>query len=519
MFRLEVNSTNAKHLIKAQILIADEGHRLKNYKSDVVASVGKLINAQKIILTGYPLQNNLLEYWCMINVVKPNFLGTVEQFTELFKAPIEQGQYCDSTVEARKNMNYRSFVLHSLLSGVLHREEQILQSLLPPKFDFVLLLKMTPLQEKLYKLYSDGASNVIRLFAILPKIINHPDIIYNVLQNNNTTNDQSDNNEMNVIDDDLHVDFDTSTTESNDLKDSALELMGNYTTNDIRNSPKMEVVFHILKECKDLGDRVVLFSQSLPTLNIIEHFLHAELKWKQNWNYFRLDGSTQIKLREKMILEFHSNPNITLFIISTKAGGLGINLTGANRVILFDVSWNPCFDMQAVARVHRLRQKKSCFVYRLVMDSCLEKIVYNHQINKQAMSARVVDQLSSTVNLPAAKKTVTFNHENYKENEYQTTFSDAVLENAVLNIRHVFSKKPSKHIVLSTSQTLSEADKTEALNEFSHASAQIAFKISHQNINKSSTTTTTISEDTWIPEEKWQQKGMLTKIVTLDQGK
>ncbi|CAG2054999.1 unnamed protein product [Timema podura] len=192
--------------------------------------------------------------------------------------------------------------------------------------------------------------------------------------------------------------------------DWAVELLKNYIPGSLENSAKMEVLFCILEEAMMLGDRLLVFSQSLFTLDLIEDFLQRctlpghEEKWARNVNYYRLDGSTSALEREKLINEYNSNPNIHLFLVSTRAGSLGINLVGANRVVVFDASWNPCHDTQAVCRVYRgllcrYGQKKPCFVYRLVMDNCLEKKIYDRQINKQGMADRVVDECNPDAHL------------------------------------------------------------------------------------------------------------------------
>ena len=173
----------------------------------------------------------------------------------------------------------------------------------------------------------------------------------------------------------------------------------------ITNSVKFQIFFQILDGCVRLNDRLLVFSQSLFTLTLLEEFLQRSYipgtyeGWIRNRSYFRLDGSTSAIDREKLINEFNNNPSVRLFLVSTRAGSLGINLVGANRVIVFDASFNPCHDTQAVCRVYRYGQKKECCIYRLVTDNSLEKRIYDRQVNKQGISDRIVDELNPDAHL------------------------------------------------------------------------------------------------------------------------
>lgn len=238
--------------------------------------------------------------------------------------------------------------------------------------------------------------------------------------------------------------------------DWAVELMKGYTSDLIENSPKMQVFLLILEESVRKGDRILLFSQSLLTLNVIEKFLqklkipNTDLHWAKNVSYFRLDGSTVAQERERLINNFNYNPNVYLFLVSTRAGSLGINLVGANRVIVFDASWNPCHDTQAVCRVYRYGQTKPCYVYRFVMDACLEKKIYDRQVSKQGMSDRVVDECNPEAHLSMKEVTsFCFDDDDVTEvrefTENKEEYKDLVVQKLLDDHSKQLTKKPFQH--------------------------------------------------------------------------
>ncbi|KAL7737495.1 hypothetical protein ACLKA6_007628 [Drosophila palustris] len=171
------------------LVICDEGHRIKNSHAGISLALKQIRTRRRIVLTGYPLQNNLLEYWCMVDFVRPNYLGTRTEFCNMFERPIQNGQCVDSTPDDIKLMRYRAHVLHSLLLGfVQRRSHTVLQSTLPQKLEYVILVKMTPFQRKLYDTFMTDVvrkkafPNPLKAFAVCCKIWNHPDVLYNFLK-------------------------------------------------------------------------------------------------------------------------------------------------------------------------------------------------------------------------------------------------------------------------------------------------------------------------------------------------
>uniref|UniRef100_A0A3B4EL75 RAD54 like 2 n=1 Tax=Pygocentrus nattereri TaxID=42514 RepID=A0A3B4EL75_PYGNA len=423
------------------VVICDEGHRIKNCHASTSQALKNIRSRRRVVLTGYPLQNNLTEYWCMVDFVRPNFLGTRQEFSNMFERPILNGQCIDSTPQDVRLMRYRSHVLHSLLEGFVQRRgHDVLRTHLPTKEEHVILVRLSPLQRALYKEFMNrfreaGNSgwlglNPLKAFCVCCKIWNHPDVLYEALQKENLANEQ----DLDL--DDLNSTSATRCTapglknKNSDPANSkgglpgmalaplqeranqvityewAKDIMSGYQTGVLENSAKMVLLFHLIDESVSKGDKILVFSQSLSTLTVIEDFLcqrpmpiktgEQSQNWVRSINYYRLDGSTSASERERLINQFNDPANTTawVFLLSTRAGCLGVNLIGANRVVVFDASWNPCHDAQAVCRVYRYGQRKPCYIYRLVCDFTLEKKIYDRQVSKQGMSDRVVDDLN-----------------------------------------------------------------------------------------------------------------------------
>lgn len=171
------------------LVICDEGHRIKNSHASISLALKQMRTKRRIVLTGYPLQNNLLEYWCMVDFVRPNYLGTKSEFCNMFERPIQNGQCIDSTPQDIRLMRYRAHVLHALLEGfVQRRSHSVLQISLPRKEEYILLVRMTPHQRKLYDTFmtqvvkTRAVPNPLKAFAVCCKIWNHPDVLYHFLK-------------------------------------------------------------------------------------------------------------------------------------------------------------------------------------------------------------------------------------------------------------------------------------------------------------------------------------------------
>ncbi|KAJ8985899.1 hypothetical protein NQ317_010656 [Molorchus minor] len=430
------------------LVVCDEGHLLKNEKTHLSIAMNRIRTLRRIVLTGTPLQNNLKEYWCMVQFIKPNLLGTYKEYLNRFVNPITNGQYTDSTQHDIMLMRKRSHVLHKLLDGVVQRRDYgVLEPYLPPKHEYVLFINLTETQIKLYKHYmekfarrNDGSNRTSFLFTDfqqLQRICTHPRVLLDKSNEKKEKFGEEDSDTEGSLKDFID-DGDGSTSssendsssksgsesgsdkdkekkskpsksnkkgkrvtraqaamrrENNEDSDPEIEEIKKewwqeYCDGDeldnINNSGKLFLLFQILKECEEIA------TQAGDTEKVGGH----SGSWSLGLDYFRIDGSSSCDNRAVWCDNFNNPDNIRarLFLISTKAGGLGINLVAANRVIIFDVSWNPSHDIQSIYRIYRFGQTKPCYIYRFVTYGTMEMKIYERQVTKQAISKRVIDE-------------------------------------------------------------------------------------------------------------------------------
>ena len=370
---LRMNVEELKHT-KIGLLFCDEGHRLKNADSNTFAGLNSLNVTRRVILTGTPIQNDLTEYFSLISFANPNLLGTRLEFRKRFELPILKGRDADaSEADRKKGDDCTAELLGIVNKFLIRRTNDILSKYLPVKYEHVVFCELAPFQLDLYNYFIKSpdiqallrgkGSQPLKAINILKKLCNHPDLL------------------------DL----------SDDLPGSEKCFPNDYVPKEGRGrdrdpkpwySGKMQVLDRMLARIRrDTTDKIVLISNYTSTLDLFEKLCRS-----RQYGCLRLDGTMNVNKRQKLVDRFNDpEGNEFVFLLSSKAGGCGINLIGANRLVLFDPDWNPASDQQALARVWRDGQKKDCFVYRFIATGSIEEKIFQRQSHKQSLSSCLVD--------------------------------------------------------------------------------------------------------------------------------
>ncbi|CAM6109903.1 unnamed protein product [Calypogeia fissa] len=368
------------------LLVCDEAHRLKNDQTLTNQALASLHCRRRVLLSGTPMQNDLEEFYAMVNFTNPGILGNASAFRRYYENPILIGREPDATDEARALSAERSAELSEIVNQfILRRTNSLLSNHLPPKIVQVVCCKLTDLQLKLYEHFIHSKNvlqaledktkraKVLASITALKKLCNHPKLIYDSLR--------AGSSQVAGFEDCMKYfpqGMFSSRVGPASFSDGAwIELSG-----------KMAVLARLLANIREsTDDRIVLVSNYTQTLD-----LFSQICRERQYPYVRLDGTTSLSKRQKLVQRFNDPAqNEFAFLLSSKAGGCGLNLIGGNRLVLFDPDWNPATDKQAAARVWRDGQKKRVYLYRFFAAGTIEEKVYQRQISKEGLQ-KVVDK-------------------------------------------------------------------------------------------------------------------------------
>ncbi|XP_069693731.1 DNA repair and recombination protein RAD54-like [Periplaneta americana] len=366
------------HSGEVGLVLCDEGHRLKNSENQTYQALMGLNAKRRVLLSGTPIQNDLLEYYSLVQFVNQGILGTAQEFRRKFETPILRAQDSMATDEERKRGQTCLEELAAIVNRCLiRRTSALLSKYLPVKIEQVVCVNLTDVQKKMYSKFiaSDSIKKTVRgegggkvsLSALssittLKKLCNHPDLVFEKVQ---------------AGEDGFEGALSLLPEKYNPGKVILPELSGKLAV--------LDCLLAVIKATTQ--DKIVLVSNYTQTLDLFER-----LSKHRGYQYVRLDGTMTIKKRAKVVEKFNDPLSSDfIFMLSSKAGGCGLNLIGANRLVMFDPDWNPANDDQAMARVWRDGQRKQCYIYRLLCTGTIEEKIFQRQAHKKALSSSVVD--------------------------------------------------------------------------------------------------------------------------------
>ncbi|GES59517.1 DNA-dependent ATPase [Aspergillus terreus] len=360
------------------IIIADEGHRLKTLQNKSGQAIQSLNANKRVILSGTPIQNDLKEFFAAVDLVNPGVLGTFKSFIREFEGPIVRSRQPEATEKDIEKGEARNEELRELTSKfILRRTADILADYLPPKTEYVLFCDPTPTQANIYQnvLASPvfqsvigNAESALQLITILKKLCNSPSLL-----SPKNNKDQAPSETVAAL-----------------LASLPPNLLRHFSPS---SSAKVRVLDQLLHKLHTTtSEKIVLVSNYTSTLNLLATLLTA-----LSLPFLRLDGSTPAQKRQSLVEDFNRLPadRSFAFLLSAKAGGTGLNLIGASRLVLFDVDWNPATDIQAMARIHRDGQQRACRIYRILLKGSLEEKIWQRQVTKLGLADSVMEHKDS----------------------------------------------------------------------------------------------------------------------------
>ncbi|EPE07334.1 tata-binding protein-associated factor mot1 [Ophiostoma piceae UAMH 11346] len=374
-------------------VVLDEGHLIKNPRTKISMAVKKLASNHRLILTGTPIQNNVLELWSLFDFLMPGFLGAEKVFMDRFAKPIAASRFSKASSKEQEAGALAIEALHKqVLPFLLRRlKEEVLEDL-PPKILQNYYCDLSELQKKLFDDFSkreakkiteeagrddkESKQHIFQALQYMRKLCNSPALVMRPGHRMYDETQRVLERQGSSIEDPNHAPKLTALRDL--LVDCGIGVEGeNGDANDPLYQPikpHRALVFCQMKEMLDMVQNTVLKSM-LPSVS-----------------YLRLDGSVEANKRQDIVNKFNSDPSYDVLLLTTSVGGLGLNLTGADTVIFVEHDWNPQRDLQAMDRAHRIGQKKVVNVYRLITRGTLEEKILSLQRFKIDVASTVVNQ-------------------------------------------------------------------------------------------------------------------------------
>jgi DNA repair and recombination protein RAD54B len=358
------------------IVIADEGHRLKTANNKAMLAIQSLNTERRVILSGTPLQNDLGEFYTAIDFVNPGLLGQRSAFKRTFEAPILRSRQPEASESELEKGEARWKELVSLTSRfMIRRTAEVLSKYLPPKTEHIVFCRPTKAQSETYRailssqIFGMALGNTdmaLQLIMVLKKICNSPALL-------KTTKDGE--------------------ATPSEMLQAVLPLIAPQVLNSHSSSTKLRLLDSLVHRIyTTTEEKIVIVSNYTTTLDMIERLLVS-----LSYTYSRLDGSTPAGKRQGLVERFNKSSKAAsfAFLLSAKSGGVGLNLIGASRIVLFDIDWNPATDLQAMARIHRDGQKLPVKIYRFLVQGSIDEKIYQRQVMKMSLANAVVDNKAS----------------------------------------------------------------------------------------------------------------------------
>nr|POE55149.1 protein chromatin remodeling 24 [Quercus suber] len=363
-------------------MILDEGHLIKNPSTQRAKSLLEIPSAHRIIISGTPLQNNLKELWALFNFCCPELLGDKKWFKEKFEYAILRGnekkatdreKRIGSAVAKELRERIQPYFLRRLKSEVFNEENSKTTAKLSKKNEVIVWLRLTSCQRQLYEAFlkselvlSAFDGSPLAALTILKKICDHP-----LLLTKRAAEDVLEGMESMLKPEDVHM-----------AEKLAMHIADVAETDDLEEkhdiiSCKIYFILSLLDNLIREGHRVLIFSQTRKMLDLIQNSIVSK-----GYEFLRIDGTTKASDRVKIVNDFQKGVGASIFLLTSRVGGLGLTLTRADRVIVVDPAWNPSTDNQSVDRAYRIGQTKDVIVYRLMTCGTVEEKIYRKQIFK-----------------------------------------------------------------------------------------------------------------------------------------